>query len=353
MSRRALWITAAVLAAVAALLTAWLTPRTTGGSRHGWRTGRLAPTHPRVAALAPGVSRIISDLGCGDLIVARHAYDKWSDQSIAICGDQTGIDYEKLIATNPTHVFVQLGEKDLPDALVKLGRERGWVVRNIPLLTLDDISHATFELSAAVVTPELDVLRAEDAALTRPAVPSEGQREREKRLTETGPALVRRIELAYANDPALASAGRVLLLYQGEGETGGAKSHPAALGPGSYSHDILLRIGGRSATPTGKAFMPLDVEDVAALSPPADAIVIVRPRDPGIPKGPAPSADELLGSLGPIARLDIPAVKAKRIAIIDDPMALIPGTNLAAFADELRAILKQWSGPMAPDVHGK
>jgi ABC-type Fe3+-hydroxamate transport system substrate-binding protein len=357
-TRRSIIILAASAAAAAATITLLLSrggddaPDAQQSTRteHGWRTRRpgpsgqpplppaTVPTHPRVAALAPGISQILRDLGVGDLIVARHAFDKWTDQSILACGDQQGVDYEKLIAANPTHVFVQWGTNDVPERLISLARERGWVVQNIPLLSLDDIGHATVQLGSTVVTPELNALRAEDAALKPPAAPSEKQVAREKRLQAAPYVLMERLDKAYASNSTLAGVGKVLLLYQGAGETGSA-AKPAALGPGSYSHDILLRIGGRSATATGKPFMPLDAEDVATLRP--DAIVIVRPREPGAAHA-TPSADELLKSLGSIAALDVPAVKNRHVALIDDPMALVPGTNLGAFADALREILSSW-----------
>jgi ABC-type hemin transport system substrate-binding protein len=361
MSRRALWITAALLAAVAAALTAWFTGPSGESpevkrTRHGWRTGRLTPLtggespiptrHPRVAALAPGIAQIVRDLGCGSLIVGRHSYDAWTDQSIPKCADQQGIDYEALIAANPTHVLLEWGKRELPERLTALARERGWVVSSYPLLTLDDVGHATVAISGAVVTDELAALRADDAVLKPPATPSPQQIEREKALQVAPYKLSERLDRAYRNNPALAGAGRVLLLSQEVGENGRA-GHPAALGPGSYSHDILVRIGGKTATQAGKAFMPMDAEDVAAIAP--EAIVIIRPRRPDAPAGsPAPGVDELLRSLGPLARLDIPAVKAKRVALIDDPMALVPGTNLPSFADALRAILSEWSRSQPP-----
>ncbi|MFT3687001.1 MAG: hypothetical protein QM783_19120 [Phycisphaerales bacterium] len=53
----------------------------------------------------------------------------------------------------------------------------------------------------------------------------------------------------------------------------------------------------------------------------------------------------MIKSLGAVAKLDVPAVKNRRVALIDEPMALIPGTNLGTFADALRSVLKGWTGP--------
>ncbi|MFT3687000.1 MAG: hypothetical protein QM783_19115 [Phycisphaerales bacterium] len=213
MKRKTLFIVAAVSALVAGAATLLLTRADDEAAPHphGWAAAHPGsvglPAHPRVAAPAPGISQILRDLGCADLIVARHAYDKWSRQSLPVCGDQQGVDYEKLIETNPTHVFVQLGEQDLPERLKALARERGWVVRNVPLLTLDDVAHATVALSAAVVTPELDALRAENAALRPTEAPSARQMDRETRLQAAQNSLLERLDKAYARDAGLSGAG--------------------------------------------------------------------------------------------------------------------------------------------------
>lgn len=361
MKRAPFWIVAALLAVGATAVTLWLVPAETDtpdasaqrdartGRGGGFRSRRVVPVqrnapreeapHPRIAALAPGIAQMVRDMGCGHLIVGRHGSDDWSDQSIPVCNDQQSIDYEHLIAANPTHVFLQWGERKLPERLESLARERGWMLRNVPLLTLDDVGHAVYSIHGAFSTMELDALSSEDPGLSSPREPGERRNRTVGRAIEQAPfSLSQQLERSFAPDVSLAGIGRVLLLYQGAGEGGGAR--PAALGPGSYSHDILLRIGGRSATPKGKQFMELDAEDIARLSP--DAIVIVRPRKAGTSAA-APTPDDLVRSLGAVARLDVPAIKSGRIALIDDTMALVPGTNLTEFADRLRAILKGWA----------
>lgn len=359
MKRAPVWIVAVLLAAAATLLTLWLSPPSqentpTQRTRNGWRTGRLAPAqrnppvehanHPRIAALAPGIAQILRDLGCGHLIVGRHSSDDWSDQSVTVCSDQLGIEYERLIALKPTHVFLQWGERELPQRLTSLAAEHNWILVSYPLLTLDDIAHAVVAIYSAIGPDELKAMRADNRLL--PGAKA-GERNEVQHGLERAPfALIEMLDRALASDPSLASAGRVLLLYQGTGE--GSVSRPAALGPGSYSHDVLVRIGGLSATPSGKPFMPIDAEDIGTLKP--DAIIIVRPRKAGTPAPTAPpTATELIATLGAAARLSIPAVQNQRIALIDDSMALIPGTNLTDFADRLRSILSSWA-PAKPQT---
>lgn len=372
MSRRTLLVYAAIAAILAAAVTFWFSSDAGGVSeearrasrtrnRHLWRTGRLAfvpeiaeqafVPHPRIVAIAPGIAQIVRDLGCAHLLVGRHSADEWSDPHLRVCCDPQGIDYENLLAAHPTHVFLQWGDNPIPPRLSALAIEKGWTVVNIPLLKLDDITHAVNTVHATIKPQELDALRwerAHTATDTPDGRPSAQPSETERNFAIAQLLLLQRFEAALVPDETLADAGRILLLYQGDGEQATGGGHPAALGPGSYHHDLLLRLGGRSAIAQGQPFMPLDAEDIARLKP--DAIIIVRPRSSGAAQAiAAPTTGELLASLGVVARLSIPAVKNNRIAIIDEPMSLIPGTNMAEVADHLRAILTRWAISATPD----
>src|SRR5688572_2242849 len=68
---------------------------------------------PRVVALSPGLAVTMRDLGLGDLLAGRHGFDAWSDPALPVCGDQSGLDYERLLAVRPTHILVQWGQRDL------------------------------------------------------------------------------------------------------------------------------------------------------------------------------------------------------------------------------------------------
>jgi hypothetical protein len=63
--------------------------------------------------------------------------------------------------------------------------------------------------------------------------------------------------------------GRVLLLWP--------SSPPAAVGPGSFHHEILERVGGVPAIEEGSAYIELDAEDVLGLAP--DGIVLIAARE--------------------------------------------------------------------------
>lgn len=282
---------------------------------------------PRIAALAPAIAMLVSELGLRDALVARHAYDAFADQSLPTAGDQSGIDYEALLRSAPTHVLLQWGNRELPEPLVRTARERSWTLKSFALLTLDDIPRAADEL-ATMLAPSVDARRARD--------------------------LHERFARAFARRDAIdpARVGRVLLLY--------STDPPVALGPGSWHHQLLERLGARPAIVEGSASMSLHAEDVLRLAP--DAIVLVRPRSAQAPPAGAPAApsgarssqdsavsrEARVALLGPLAKLDLPVARSGRVLLLDDPAALTPGPNLIALADQLAETLIAWSLAPAP-----
>ncbi len=263
---------------------------------------------PRIAALAPALAVIARDLGLGTALCARHAYDAWSDPALPTGGDQSGIDYDTLIRARPTHVLLQWGRRDLPEPLTRLANANRWTLASFSLETLDDV--------------ELAITRF--AELFPQAAPA-AERALEDFRRRTGPTP------GHAPPDPHTAPLRVLLLH--------SVNPTAAFGPGSYHHQLLQRLGGTPAITRGSLFMPMLAEDVLRLQP--DAILLIQPRPPGA--GPAPDAPhDLIERFGPIGRLRIPAVQAGRLALIDDPLALVPGTNLADLAQAMDAHLRRW-----------
>jgi ABC-type hemin transport system substrate-binding protein len=243
-------------------------------------------------------------------MVARHGFDAWSPAAIPVAGDQAGIDYEALLRVAPTHVLMQWGERALPERLVELAAAQGWQVRSFPLLTLDEVARAADEVRDRVLAPSMTT----DAAARMP------------RLSEELAAALRA-------RPERARVGKVLLLA--------AVSPPAALGPGSYHHDMLIRLGGQSAAMDLGAYASLDVEDVIARAP--GAIVLILPRAAGGERAGGSADRSARDALGPLALETIPAVRAGRVVLIDDSEGLVPGPGLLRVARELSAALDAWS----------
>jgi ABC-type hemin transport system substrate-binding protein len=300
-----------------------------------------APTSPdpadqaRIVALSPAVAVMLRDLGLGDRIVGRHDYDMVLPRSIRPVGHQEAIDYEALLACDPTHVVIEWGSRPLPPRLSELAAAERWELVTVRLLTLDDIARTVDDLAIRFGVVDFSGL----ADRRPPDLPTPGP----------GPIVPRFEHPARRLEVELPSA-RLARAWsrrgEGYGAIGGvlllASTDPAgALGPGSFHHEILERIGGTPAIASGAPWMELDAEDVLRLEP--GAIVLIAPRTGEATTDP-PGADELRRRLGRLATLDIPAVRTGRIALIDHPLALTPSTAMAAFADELARVLEVWAG---------
>lgn len=252
------------------------------------------------------------DVGLESMIVGRHASDEWSRHEIPVCGDQiAGVDYEQLLQVDPTHVFLQLPE--VPARLDQLARERGIFIKNYRILSLDEIRLAARELSNWNGDPV--------------SVPHD---------VETRAAIDKRMDTAWSRHNTInaANVGRVLLL---------AQLDPAgALGPGSWHHDILTRLGATPAVTAGAPFISMDAEDILHTAP--DAIILFIPRAVSAPpRNAAPSVDELQSLLGRLKLLRIPAIEHNRIFLIDDPMCQLPSTSMIGVAEKMADMLAQWS----------
>lgn len=314
------------LALILALGSCGRSPSGTGGA-----SGAAAPEHqdPRIVALSPAIAHMLVGLGLEDRIVGRHDWDLVLRRDVPAVGSQDGIDYEALLRADPTDILLEWGSRPLPERLTSLAGERGWTVRNYgSMLTLDDIARTLDDLSLAYAEPFED--RPGEMGLKNATTLDPTERFERPLPSE-------RLARAWRDrGPPVRRAGRVLLL--------GVIDPPSAMGPGSFHQQILERIGGTPAITRGAAWQEMDAEDVLRLAP--DGIVLVLPRTPGPDEAfeaPAtPTTDELIGRLGAVGRLDIPAIRAGRVALIDHPLAHLPSTSMADFADELAAILERW-----------
>lgn len=306
---RVLWFGAAVVAAVAAAVAVALLAggvfRGAGAAENAPARRDGLPVEPRIVAMSPGIAVTLRDLGVADRIVGRHAFDMVLPGSVPVCGDERELDYESLIRVRPTHVLVQAGRRAIPERLATLASERGWTVERLDLLTLDDVRASASRFAHQFCA---EPARAAD--------------------------LEARMAAAWSRRAGgFDKAGRILILA--------AVSPSSALGPGSWHHQILERIGGTPAITEGDPYITLDAEDVLRIAP--DGIVLVLPRSPGAAPGPPPPVDELKSLLGRVGTLDIPAVRSGRVALIDDPLAHTPSTAMIGLADELARILEGWS----------
>ncbi len=266
----------------------------------------------RIVALSPAIAITLRDLGLADRIVGRHGYDFVLDKSLPVCGDQTGIDYERLLEAQPTHVYIEWGKKELPPRLRELAAAHDWTIRTYDLLTIDAVEACARELYKELRTDRGD-----------------------PRPWESTDLAMSIAQAGAKSESDLSRVGRVMLLA--------SVDPPGLLGPGSFHHQILMRLGATPALTEGGPWQNRDAEDVLKIAP--DAIVVLRPRAYGTPAA-NPTGEELVKALGRVGTLDLPAIRRGRVALIDDPLALTPSTAMVGVSGRLDEILSAWARDM-------
>ncbi|MCB9845793.1 MAG: hypothetical protein H6811_07415 [Phycisphaeraceae bacterium] len=253
--------------------------------------------------LSPALAIMLRDAGLQKLVVGRHGFDLVLPASLPVCGDQSGLDYEAIVRCRPTHVLIEWGQRELPRRLDELSRQLSFKVLDFELNSVEQIATAADELE-----------RRFGAASGNPSAGS------------------RMLESIGSLGEDRSGVGRVLLL--------GSCSPPSAIGPDSFHAEILRRIGAIPVPATGARWIEMDSEDVLRLAP--DVIILVEPRSPRTEAAPGPSWDEIVSRLGAVGQLDVPAVRNRRVAVLDDPLAFAPATSLAEVAREMAGILDRW-----------
>ncbi|MEQ8844255.1 MAG: hypothetical protein RIB58_05315 [Phycisphaerales bacterium] len=258
-----------------------------------------SPTAPsgggvRIATTSPAVGIMLRDFGAAELAVGRSGYDIALDPTLPVVGDAAGIDLERLSALRATHAFVETGASAPPAGLVEVADASGFELVTFELTSLEQLIEVAQAVHAVV----------------------RGQ-------VDAGPAPADRFAAALEPDSALADAGAVLLLIPG--------TPAAALGPGSVHHEVLVAMGGRSALEGGRPYMPVDAEDVLAISP--DAIVVLAPGE----------GEDWASLLGSYSALPVPAIERGRVAVLRDADVLMASTSTLRFADDLRGVLLGWA----------
>ena len=280
-------------------------------------SGDSQPVELRLAVLSPAIAVMIRDLGYEDRIVAKHDYDMVLSDTVPAAGSELGFDLEVLIKSNPTHVFFQKTTTERSPKLLEIAQDRGWVIFERPLDTLDDI---------AVTMDDLYYFF-KGAPQTQP-----GDFEVMPVLAEHTPPSEK---LAASWDdlgPIADAAGRVLVL--------GSVDPIGAMGPGSYHYQIIERLGATPAITEGSMWVELDYEDLISLNP--DSIILIAPRQPSEADRFGDQSQSPLDILGPIAGLPISAVEHGRIGVINHPLGLLPSGALGEVAEEIREFMRIW-----------
>ncbi len=256
-----------------------------------------AQSSPRIVSISPAMSIILADLGLADRIVGRHGFDRTLDSALPIVGDQTGIDYEAISRVEPTHIIIERGADGLPAMLGSLAAERGWTIIARPMLALGDIPAATNDLAETFADqPDVAARHAD---------------------------LLARFDRAWAGDGALAQRlGRTLVVYW--------TSPIGVAGPGSFHHDLLVRLGVTALPESGGPYQTLDAEDLRRLTP--DSILLLAP-------------DLTDADIDAVRERwkewEIPAAVRGRVTAIRRWTFLTPSTSMIELAEELRRLAEE------------
>lgn len=283
------------------------------------------PDSPRFAVFSPAIGIMLRDLGFEDDIVGRHSYDNALSETIPVVGSHIDIDDEMLITADPSILIFEENSIAIPDRIRTLAVDRGWAVWTYKLESLDDIATTMDDLYLKLV-----------------GFPADANADGDPTTFDVNPTTRFDVELPSARlvrswapmggDASI--AGRTLLL---------AGTDPAgALGPGSFHAQMIQRMGIAPAITDGGMWQELDLEDIITLAP--DSILIFSPQQQSQSIGePAPMDwSQIEKTLGPIASLDLPAIRNRRVGVITHPQGLLPSSTLAQVADEIRKTLATW-----------
>jgi len=307
-----------LLIAALVLTSCGRSPSTTTASKNSQESQEI---EYRLAALSPAIAVMLRDLGYEDRIVAKHDYDMVLGDQIPAAGSELGFDLEVLIQANPTHLFFQKTSAERSLKLLALAEEHGWVIFERPLNTLDDIAATMDDLYYDF----------KGKPQTQP-----DQFEVQTNQDRTPPSM----GLAASWDdlgPVADAAGKVLVL--------GSVDPIGAMGPGSYHHQLIERLGATPAIDEGSMWVELDYEDLIALNP--DSIILIAPRQSsdgdrfGEPS--PPTLKDAKAALGPIADLPISAAQNDRLGVIDHPIGLLPSGALGQVAEDIAEMMERWA----------
>jgi iron complex transport system substrate-binding protein len=265
----------------------------------GTAAPQRASSPMRIVSLSPAITRTLIDLGLGGAIVGRTPFCEGLPEEVPAVGSLLELDYERLLATRPTHVLVQPPAGGLDPELERLAALRGWTLRAWSLATIADVERLLEDLGALVI----------DAARAR-ALPECDAVEAARRAGARRAALW----LLRARGPG-ADAPRVAILFGREAFAG--------IGTGTFLGELLEGIGRRNAI-VSAGYPETSLEDLATLR--ADAILLLV-------DGPDDGGAALARLRGALPRTPIAAARL--------PNALLPSSALDDVALELDWLLDE------------
>lgn len=252
----------------------------------------------RIVSLSPAISRTLIDLGLDGYLVGRTPFCDAVDADVPIVGDLLDLNMEMLVRVRPTHVLVQPPASGIDPTLIRTARDRNWTIGSWHLDSIDDVRRVVSEL---------------------PGVIASGDGEMPEDVDERAAALLPRIDEALlAGEDVF--RGPVLLVFGLDPVT--------VFGEGTYLDEVLTELGGTNIV-THRGYPQFSLEDITRMKP--EAVILIAPGTSG-----SVSPRERLGSVG---RLEIPAVRDGRMAVLDHPDGFLPSSGIIGVAEAMREIL--------------
>lgn len=257
-----------------------------------------APAPTRIVSLAPALSRMLVDLDLADWLVGVGQSDAAAPPGLPVVGTFMDINTEKLLVLRPTHVLMMTGRGGLPPGLVALSKAQGFVLVGYPIPS--DVTQIQAIIAGQPPPPGLGVLLGIEARANGLAARLRHQFTALQRITAEAPR------------------PRVLMVF-------GIEPTTMASGPGTMLDVLLQYAGGVNAAANASTTAPsFDREKLLANNP--QVVLLLLPGSP--PLGSLADDSRLAAFRG----LSIAAQLDRRIHLIDDPLVLLPGSNVAQIA---------------------
>jgi iron complex transport system substrate-binding protein len=260
----------------------------------------------RIVSLAPSITEVLFELGLGDRVVGVTRYCRYpaAAQKIENIGGFYDVSLEKILSMRPSYLFGLRENNDVRSAVSRFG---------VPSRELDHSSLKGIKMSVQAIADSCDVSERAEEVLRALA-------ERE-RVIASRKRPVRPLR-------TLVVVGRVF-----EGET---LSGLYVSGKDGFYSDLLKLVGLENINNETTISIPmLSPEGLISLAP--EVIIEVVNRDD-------PNKEEEISSLW--SRYpNLPATRNKRVIILKDDFASIPGPRYILIAEQLARRLSEQGDP--------
>lgn len=287
----------------------------------------------RIVTLAPALTKMIVDLGQGDLLVGVGQFDDAAPEALPTVGHFMDVNTEALFTLKPTHVLMMTGQGGVPEVLETLKMSMGFelIAWPYPYSVAEAANILYDERERFPQTPGLNASQSVRPSLgTILGMPDQAWKLKTQMLQKLA-------NIDHATDGSDRPLTLAVISLQGG---------VMAAGPGSVFDSLFAFVGALNAVADEKNSAPvLDREKLLAAQP--EMILLMLPNG-------QPLSDVATDPRISIFRgLDIPAVKNGRFAVINDPLVHLPATNLPDIAAQMaKAIHPDRTEAIDAALHG-